>query len=145
MLYRHGSDASLTLGNKKSVDIVVLRGRTLLSNRRKGIGWENALGFRQLFQANEASLPSSRFGSGNGGSELWRRQEPAPIVRRAFDILARTCGKQPFQSVCRLTTSEKSQSTTFGRFDSIGYAPMGRLNIAVAPRYRHFKTWSFVE
>jgi hypothetical protein len=37
MLYRYGADASLTLGNKKSVDIVVLRGRTLLSIDVKGL------------------------------------------------------------------------------------------------------------
>jgi len=37
MLYRYGVDASLTLGNKKSVDIVVLRGRTLLSIDVKGL------------------------------------------------------------------------------------------------------------
>jgi len=37
MLYRYGADASLTLGNKKSVDVVVLRGRTLLSIDVKGL------------------------------------------------------------------------------------------------------------
>ena len=37
MLYRYGADASLTLGNKKSVDVVVLCGRTLLSIDVKGL------------------------------------------------------------------------------------------------------------
>jgi hypothetical protein len=37
MLYRYGAEASLTLGNKKSVDIVVLRGRKLLSIDVKGL------------------------------------------------------------------------------------------------------------
>jgi hypothetical protein len=37
MLYRFGAEASLTLGNKKSVDIIVLRGRDLLSIDVKGI------------------------------------------------------------------------------------------------------------
>lgn len=37
MFYRYGANASLTLGNKKSVDIVILRGRTLLSVDVKGL------------------------------------------------------------------------------------------------------------
>src|ERR1035441_10604579 len=53
MLYRYGAEASLTLGNKKSVDIIVLRGRTLLSIDVKGLAGKTLWALDNLSEPTE--------------------------------------------------------------------------------------------